>query len=88
MIRALGRLTRSGPRARPLSLPQVIRGLEEIVANMLPGEEVQAFVPAAMAYGDRGVCTTNDAGEEQCLIPKNTNLKYFVRLLRIAPPPP
>ena len=55
---------------------------------MLPGEEVQALVPAAMAYGDRGVCTTNDAGEEQCLIPKDTNLKYFVRLLRIAPPPP
>lgn len=84
---ASGKLV-SKPLAFSLGKKQVIRGLEEVVANMLPGEEVQALVPAAMAYGDRGVCTTNDAGEEQCLIPKGTNLKYFVRLLRIAPPPP
>ena len=36
----------------------MIAGFEEVVAEMLPGEEVQAFIPAALAYGTKGVCTT------------------------------
>ena len=35
----------------------MIAGFEEVVAEMLPGEEVQAFIPAALAYGTKGVCT-------------------------------
>lgn len=59
---------------------QVIKGLEDIVSQMLPGEEVQALIPSALAYGERGVCT----GEGECLIPANTNLKYFIRLKKVA----
>lgn len=62
---------------------QVITGLEDVVKLMLPGEEVQALIPAKIAYGERGVCT--DSGE--CLIPPNTDLKYFIRLVRIAVQP-
>ena len=47
---------------------------------MKPGEEVQALVPAELAYGEKGVCT--EGGE--CLIKPNTNLKYFIRLNRVA----
>jgi FKBP-type peptidyl-prolyl cis-trans isomerase len=69
---------------KPLSFrlgdKQIIPGIEEVVAKMKPGEEVQAFVPAALAYGDKGVCT--DGGE--CLIKPGTNLKYFIRLVRVA----
>lgn len=59
---------------------QVIKGIEDIVLQMLPGEEVQALIPSALAYGERGVCADNG----ECLIPANTNLKYFIRLKKVA----
>ena len=59
---------------------QVVPGIEQVVAQMKPGEEVQALLPASLAYGDKGVCT--DDGE--CLIKPGTNLKYFIRLNRVA----
>ena len=59
---------------------QVVPGIEQVVAQMKPGEEVQALLPADLAYGDKGVCT--DDGE--CLIKPGTNLKYFIRLNRVA----
>ena len=49
----------------------MIVGLEQVVSQMLPGEEVQALIPSDLAYGEKGVCT--DGGE--CLIDPNTNLK-------------
>ena len=58
----------------------MIAGLEQVVAQMRPGEEVQALVPAALAYGEKGVCTEDG----ECLIKPNTNLKYFIRLNRVA----
>ena len=57
---------------------------------MLPGEEVQALIPAELAYGERGVCTEKKDGEEgekECLIPPNTNLKYFIKLKSVAAGP-
>jgi len=68
------------PLAFRLGENQVIPGLEEVLKYMKPGEEVQALVPAALAYGSKGVCT--DAGE--CLVPPGTNLKYFIRLNRVT----
>lgn len=68
------------PLAFRLGEKQVIPGLEEVVSRMLPGEEVQAFIPAGSAYGDKGVCT--EGGE--CLIPPGTNLKYYIKLVRVA----
>ncbi|KAJ8601369.1 hypothetical protein CTAYLR_005021 [Chrysophaeum taylorii] len=69
------------PLAFRLGEKQVIVGIEQVVSQMKPGEEVQALMPASLAYGDKGVCT--DDGE--CLIPPKTNLKYFIRLIRTAP---
>lgn len=69
------------PLAFRLGERQVIVGLEQLVSQMKPGEEVEALVPFDLAYGDKGVCT----GEGECLIPPKTNLKYFVRLIRTAP---
>ena len=37
-------------------------------------------MPAELAYGEKGVCT--EGGE--CLIKPNMNLKYFIRLNRVA----
>mmetsp|Transcript_8883 Transcript_8883/g.26687 ORF Transcript_8883/g.26687 Transcript_8883/m.26687 type:complete len:188 (+) Transcript_8883:160-723(+) len=68
------------PLAFKLGEKQVIVGIEQVVSQMTPGEEVQALIPAALAYGEKGVCT--EAGE--CLIKPNTNLKYFIRLNRVA----
>ena len=68
------------PLAFRLGEKQVIVGIEQVVSQMLPGEEVQALIPADLAYGAKGVCT--DGGE--CLIPPNSNLKYFIKLIRVA----
>ena len=68
------------PLAFRLGDKQVIVGIEQVVSQMKPGEEVQALVPAELAYGEKGVCT--EGGE--CLIKPNTNLKYFIRLNRVA----
>ena len=59
------------PLAFKLGSKQVIVGLEQVVSQMLPGEEVQALIPSDLAYGEKGVCT--EGGE--CLIDPNTNLK-------------
>mmetsp|Transcript_15218 Transcript_15218/g.40134 ORF Transcript_15218/g.40134 Transcript_15218/m.40134 type:complete len:217 (-) Transcript_15218:207-857(-) len=71
------------PLAFKLGSKQVIVGLEQVVSQMLPGEEVQALIPSALAYGEKGVCT--DGGE--CLIDPNTNLKYYIKLKSVAAPP-
>jgi FKBP-type peptidyl-prolyl cis-trans isomerase len=68
------------PLAFRLGDKQVIVGIEQVVSQMKPGEEVQALVPAELAYGEKGVCT--EGGE--CLIKPNMNLKYFIRLNRVA----
>ncbi|KAG8463693.1 hypothetical protein KFE25_003966 [Diacronema lutheri] len=68
------------PLVFKIGAKQVIAGIEAITLQMLPGEEVQALIPAALAYGERGVCTADG----DCLIPPNTNLKYFLRLKKVA----
>lgn len=68
------------PLAFKLGQNQVIKGLEEVVLQMRPGEEVQALIPSELAYGKKGVC--KDDGE--CLIKPDTSLKYFIRLKRVA----
>ncbi|KAJ1449387.1 hypothetical protein M885DRAFT_489544, partial [Pelagophyceae sp. CCMP2097] len=67
------------PLAFKLGEKQVIVGLEQVVSQMQAGEEVQALIPMGLAYGAKGVCT-----DDGCLIPPNTELKYFVRLIRTA----
>ena len=61
--RASCRTARSSTRTekkggKPLSFRlgerQVVPGIEEVVARMKPGEEAQALIAAALAYGDKG----------------------------------
>lgn len=59
---------------------QIVPGLEEVVRYMKPGEEVQAFIPASLAYGNKGVCTEDG----ECLVPPDSNLKYYIKLLRVT----
>lgn len=59
---------------------QVVPGLEEVITFMLPGAEVKAFIPSKLAYGSKGVCNING----ECLVPPDTPLKYFVKLLKVT----
>lgn len=59
---------------------QVIPGLESVIELLSAGSEATINIPAKYAYGSKGVCT--EKGE--CLIPPNTDLKYFVRLKRVG----
>jgi FKBP-type peptidyl-prolyl cis-trans isomerase len=68
------------PLVFKIGASQVIKGFEDVVLQMLPGEEVQALIPSALAYGEKGVCT--EGGE--CLIPPNSNLKYYIKLKKTA----
>lgn len=62
----------------------VIPGLDEIVSYMVVGQKVQAIIPPALAYGEKGVCL--DDGE--CLIKPGSTLVYDVFLKRSSIPPP
>ena len=62
----------------------VTPGINEMVANMGLGEKVQAIVPPALGFGDKGLCL--DDGE--CLIKPGATLVYDIYLKRIAIPPP
>jgi len=64
---------------------QVIPGLEQGLGGMGAGEERRLFVPAKLAYADRGVCF--DDKSKGCLVPPNTDLVYDVTLIQVAPPP-
>eukprot|EP01041_Mallomonas_annulata_P001198 gene1198-2330_t len=59
---------------------QIIPGLEDVISSMQPGGERTCNIPSQLAYAEKGVCIAN----EGCLVPPNENLKYAVKLLRIA----
>lgn len=56
---------------------QVIKGWEEGILGMCPGEKRRLKVPASLGYGSRG------AGAK---IPPNSDLIFDVELLEIVPP--
>jgi FKBP-type peptidyl-prolyl cis-trans isomerase len=67
-----------------LGTGSVIPGLDEMVANMVVGQKVQAIIPPSLAYGEKGVCL--DDGE--CLIKPGSTLVYDIFLKRTSIPPP
>jgi FKBP-type peptidyl-prolyl cis-trans isomerase len=62
---------------------QVIPGLESVIELMQPGGECTTIIPSKYAYGEKGVCVAGQSGKE-CLVPPNTNLKYFIKLKRVG----
>lgn len=63
---------------------QVIPGLEAAVASMRPGGQRRVVVPAALAYGNKGVCLKD---QNECLVPPGERLGFDVTLQRVAIPP-
>lgn len=47
------------------------------------GAEVQMVVPARLAFGDKGICI--ESGD--CLVKPGTDLRYDLKLVRVAVPP-
>ena len=68
-------------RNEPMTFPvnRVIKGWSEALQLMKPGAKFQLFVPASLAYGERG------AGKD---IGPNATLIFEVELLSIKPPEP
>ncbi len=56
-------------------------GLDETIANMLPGEQRIVIVPAELAYGRNGYYGPNRAGEKRLVVPPETIVVYGVEVL-------
>lgn len=67
-----------------LGTGSVIPGLDDMVAQMVVGQKVQAIIPPALAYGEKGVCL--ESGE--CLIKPGETLVYDIYLKKTSIPPP
>lgn len=70
---------RSQPFTFQLGVGQVIRGWDEGLLDMCPGDKRKLTIPADMGYGDRG------AGD---VIPPGATLLFDVELISIGDAPP
>lgn len=77
--------TTDAPGRKPISFrfgkKQQIEGLESVLSNMQPGGECTCSIPSKYAFGEKGICIEN----EGCLVPPNENVKYAVKLIKVAP---
>lgn len=57
-------------------------GLDQVIADMMPGERRVAIVPAELGYGRSGFYAPETPGEPRFVISPNTMLVYEVEVLR------
>jgi FKBP-type peptidyl-prolyl cis-trans isomerase len=58
---------------------QVIPGIESVLNYMQPGGELTCTIPAALAYGSKGVCI-----KDGCIVPPGEDLKYYIKLKSVG----
>lgn len=59
----------------------IVPGLDEAIADMLPGEQRIVIVPAELAYGRSGYYGPDRAGEKRLVVPPSTIVVYGVEVL-------
>lgn len=59
----------------------IVPGLDEAIADMLPGEQRIVIVPAELAYGRSGYYGPDRAGEKRLVVPPSTIVVYGVEML-------
>ena len=77
-----------GPGRKPLSAKYksgaLLPGWEEGMETMKEGGTRVMQVPAAMAYGEKGVQITNKDGSTEYLVPPNERLQFEITLIQVA----
>jgi len=83
-----------GPGRKPIaakykaSPPQLLPGWEEALETMEQGSTRVIQVPAALAYGEKGIKVETKDGSVEYLVPPNERLQYEITLVQVALPPP
>lgn len=62
----------------------VIPGFNEMVSEMKVGQKVQAIIPPALAFGEKGICLEDG----ECLVKPGSTLVYDIYLKKSSIPPP
>ncbi|MCC2547531.1 FKBP-type peptidyl-prolyl cis-trans isomerase [Hymenobacter sp. BT175] len=71
----------TGPLRFRLGRGEVIRGWDEVFALLPAGSRVRVWIPAALAYGAKGVRNPDD--ESQYQIPPDTDLIFELEVVKI-----
>ena len=70
-----------GPLRFRVGHKEVITGLDEVVQQLPVGSRVQAWIPAALAYGAKGVRDPDD--DSRFVIPPDTELVFELLILSV-----
>ena len=62
----------------------VTDGINAMVSEMKVGQKVQAIIPPALAFGDKGICLEDG----ECLVKPGSTLVYDIFLKKSSIPPP
>ncbi|GAB3579443.1 hypothetical protein GCM10027345_19560 [Hymenobacter daeguensis] len=70
-----------GPLRFRVGRKEVIAGLDELMPLLTVGARVRAWIPAALAYGAKGVPDPDD--ETRFVIPPNTELLFEILVVSV-----
>lgn len=65
----------------------MLEAVQDVVSEMYVGQKVQAIIPPALGFGDKGLCAQED-GMDYCVVPPKSTLVYDIYLKRATIPPP